>query len=796
MRLVSIVACAVSLSVALSAEAAPFGRLAYFSTLGPRSVFLSGHPEVGTVSAVVAYQGSVPAGVTPVAPGLGRITASPEKLSLWLTQHPSVRAEPATAVRLYNDRIGLQTRGFAARSHYTVDGSGVLVGVADTGIDLTHADFKDALGKTRVAWVLDLSLTPLGLYPDLEKKFGIVDAQGTVARGRVLAASDIDTRASAGRTGELPRDEAGHGTHVASIATGVGTKYPGMAPGAGLIVVRVSDASQGITTDDLVRGVQFMFDRATAMNRPIVVNLSLGTDFGPHDGSTLWEAAIASYVGASHPGRVIVAAAGNSGSVVETPMHQQLRVFGGPSKVEVGTLGSHTGSVQVWITTRTGAALRIGLEGPDGTTWIAPASEGEYRSRQLTGGVAAIFYGSGAQDSPIPQGSSGAVVVWQGATPTGVYRIVFEGEGEADLYVVGTGDAHRARNVPGFTAGVRQRTIGLPASHPSILAVGCTVSRPSWSSFDGTNVAPSQTVYDQLGKQLDSALQERESCWFSSSGPNAAGVPKPEISAPGAAVVAAMSADAKPGSAASIFTNGGCPSPQCLQIDSTHAVSMGTSMSSPVVAGAVALLLQKKPTLTQPEVVRLLQAGAQRITVGNVADEQTGPGELDVDAAFDAMERTEPSLPVRHMSWLVANASYVAADGETPLIAWLLLRNESDRRADGFDLSRLVASLTIDGQVTHPNLVRMGPGLYRFETSIDAGHGGKNATINVTFDGADIIEPKVLPVAVDYWAATQTAGARGGCSTAPGSGPEGPPWVLLVLGLLLRRRRSLTPPRP
>jgi subtilisin family serine protease len=773
------------MSATLPAQAAPTGRPAYFSTLGARSIFLSGHPELGTVSAVVAYDGGVPPGVTKVAPGLGRITASPLNLSRWLTEHPSVRAEPATQVRLYNDRIGLQTRGFSARGRYTVDGSGVLVGVADTGIDLTHADFRDAQGKTRVAWVLDLSLTPLGLYAELEKKFGISDAQGKVLRGRVLAASDIDTRLSAGRTGELPRDEAGHGTHVASIATGGGAQYAGMAPGAGLVIVRVSDASQGITTDDLVRGVQFMFDRATAMSQPIVVNLSLGTDFGPHDGSTLWETTIASYVGASQPGRVIVAAAGNSGSVVETPMHQQLRVFGGPSKVEVNTLGSHSGSVQVWITTRKGATLRIGLEGPDGATWIAPTSDGEYRSRQLTGGVAAIFYGSSAQDSPIPQGSSGAIVVWQGATPSGVYRIVFEGEGEADLYVVGTGDAHRASHIPGFTAGVRQRTIGLPASHPSILAVGCTVSRPSWSSLDGTKVAPSQSVYDELGKQLDYALQEREPCWFSSSGPTAAGFPKPEISAPGAAVIAAMSTDAKPGSAASIFTNAGCPSPQCLQIDQTHAVSMGTSMSSPVVAGAVALLLQKKPTLTQSEVVLLLQAGAQRVTVGSVADEQTGPGELDVDAAFDAMDRTEPSLPAYKMSWLVANASYVAADGQTPLIAWVLLRNESDRRADGFELSRLVASLTLEGRVTHPNLVRMGPGLYRFETSIDEGHGGQNATINVTFDGADIVEPKVLPVAVDYWAATQTARARGGCATAPS--PGGPPWFLLALGGLLRR---------
>ncbi len=784
-RLGGYVTVAVLLTTTVPAQAAPLPGSAFFSTLGQRSIDLGGRPALGTVSAMIRYEGAVPAGVTMVAPGFGRITASPTAMVQFLKQHPAVRAEPATPMRLYNDRVGLQTHGVAARGHYAVDGTGVLVGVADTGIDLTHADFKDAKGNTRVAWMLDLSLTPLGVYPELEKKFGVSDANGNVVRGRVLSANDIDVRLQGGREGELPYDESGHGSHVASIATGGDTKYTGMAPGAGLIIVRVADASQSITTDDLVRGVQFMFDRATAMNKPIVVNLSLGTDFGPHDGSTLWEQTVATFVGQNQPGHIIVAAAGNSGSVFETPMHQQVRVFGGPAKVAVDTLGSTSGSVQVWVTTRKDATLRVGLEGPKGAL-ISPVSNGDYRSVKLTNGVAAIFHGSAATDSPIPAGSSGAVVVWQGETPSGVYHIVLEGDGEADLYVVGTGDAHRASNVPGFTAGVRQRTIGLPASHPAILAVGCTVSRASWSSIDGSRLSPKKTVADELGKAIDLSLEEREPCWFSSSGPTPIGVPKPEISAPGAAVIAAMSKHAKPGSATSIFTSSGCPSPQCLQVNDTHAVSMGTSMSSPVVAGAIALLLQKKPTLTQPEVTRLLQASAQRVTVGSVADEQTGAGELDVDAAFDVMSRTEPALPSRLLSWMVANASYIAADGQTPLIAWLIVRDENDHRADGFESSRLVASLSLDGQVSHPNLVRMGPGLYRLETSVVAGHGGKSATLSVTFDSADVVEPKVLPVAVDYWSATQTVGARGGCSTtgAPGS----PSWIVAALGVLLLRR--------
>ena len=39
-----------------------------------------------------------------------------------------------------------------------LDGSGAAIGIADTGIDVTHADFLDAQGHTRVAWLLTFCL--------------------------------------------------------------------------------------------------------------------------------------------------------------------------------------------------------------------------------------------------------------------------------------------------------------------------------------------------------------------------------------------------------------------------------------------------------------------------------------------------------------------------------------------------------------------------------------------------------------------------------------------------------------
>ena len=185
-----------------------------------------------------------------------------------------------------------------------MDGTGVLVGIADTGVDVTHPDFIDAQGHSRIAWLLDLSAAPLGIHPDLEQQFGDTDGNGTVLTGAVWSNADINAAlAGSGMSAmETPQDEVGHGTLVASCAAGNAelgkSAYRGIAPGATILVARITSAgTDSIGNAELLQGVDFLFNRATAMNQPVVVNLSIGTDFGPHDGTMAWEETLASYVG-------------------------------------------------------------------------------------------------------------------------------------------------------------------------------------------------------------------------------------------------------------------------------------------------------------------------------------------------------------------------------------------------------------------------------------------------------------------------------------------------------------------
>lgn len=780
-------------------------------------------PRSGRPNALVAVRDDAAAralGLEPLGGGLARLRGGADDVARFGAAHPELRVEIGPVLRPTNDRAAARVLATAGRAAGGVDGRGVLVGVADTGLDVLHADMRDpTTGASRVAWLLDLSMPPQGLHPDLEERFGVRDDAGVVVKGAVLTGADAD--ALVARGARPPRDVVGHGTHVMGTAAGAGGStgtYTGMAPGAGLVYVRITrEDDDAIENDDLVRAVDFMFDRADAEAKPIVVNLSLGSDFGPHDGSALWERAIVRHVGPERPGHVVVAAAGNSGSIVESPVHQSVRVpEDGRMRVPVRTRGATNGAVQIWVGKAPGADLRVGLDGPDGT-WIAPVADGEQAGKAERAYAAGIVHGSRVPDSPIPEGSASAAVVWAGAFPEGPYHVVLEGRGAADLYVQGVGDASPgARGSVSFELGVREGTVNLPATHPDVIGVGCTVSRARWSSATGTRVSVAVPLLDPTGTLPDPegrgrAPVEGEVCWFSSAGPTTTGVAKPDVAAPGAFIVSSMSAGAPPvcdddaSCRASIFRNPTCPpgrlgtDDSCMQVDADHAVSVGTSMSSPVVAGVVALLLQKAPRLTQPEVRALLQGGAHKFAVDAPFPEQAGPGEVDVVGSLQALDQRErprfvpPSLAT---SWLVPSRGFVPADGATGVTVLLELRGpDGVLRADAFEPARLVADVRVDGRsVAPPPIERRGPGVYVYTWAVPGGSGlgGGHATFGATFDGAPVVAPRVLPIAVDVWSSTYAGDAVGGCAIGarPLGADLGRGAVGLALALGLARRRA------
>ena len=215
-------------------------------------------------------------------------------------------------------------------------GEGALIAVIDTGLDVRHEDFRNADGTSRVLFLLDLAQSPedSGVAPVFDSN-GEVNGFGGTVYDRALLNQFIE-----GAPLPISRDTIGHGTHVAGIAAGNGLatglglpagRYTGVAPGADLIFVDADPTPGSFNDANLISALQFITERAQALGRPVVINMSLGGQSGPHDGTGPVEEVIDSLSGPGREGVIIVLSAGNDGS---RDLHAS-GVVDGESEIEV-----------------------------------------------------------------------------------------------------------------------------------------------------------------------------------------------------------------------------------------------------------------------------------------------------------------------------------------------------------------------------------------------------------------------------------------------------------------------------
>jgi len=131
------------------------------------------------------------------------------------------------------------------------------------------------------------------------------------------------------------------------------------------------------------------------------------------------------------------------------------------------------------------------------------------------------------------------------------------------------------------------------------------------------------------------------------------GIYHPDVTAPGDRIMSTCS-------------TAGTAIPACPPPDYTNAEASGTSMASPHVAGAAALLLQANPNLTTDQVRVALQATASPVTrFGSTAPApfwQTGYGYVDLAAAIDLVSGRQWSKDLARAQ-SKADARVLAADG-------------------------------------------------------------------------------------------------------------------------------------
>jgi subtilisin family serine protease len=743
---------------------------------------------------------------------LGRFAIAnlqPEALALLANAHPDWSFDWAPPRHVLLDRVDGWVHAASVRQQTGFSGQGVVVGVVDTGVDLGHGDLRTSDHKTRVAWLIDVSRAAAGVHPDLEIAYGCDSRPGCA----IFSAADLDVLEANSIAGDEPTDLSGHGTHVASLAAGNGLSsskpvYVGMAPEATLIVARVAQQNGAIEDSDVLRSVKFVFDRAADLGLPAVVNLSLGSDFGAHDGSSALESELSGMVGADFPGRAIVVAAGNSAGLFvgvdpayPEPLGIHTEVHVARDSVSLVPLITPSvsdtddrvqGSAYVWIGFRPGDEVSVGLDDGNGGL-LSPVHVGEVGTIQHADLEVTIFNGTqglvGA--SSFSPGRTGAVLILNGMwLANSGFKIHLEGHGSAQLWVQGSGDLDSETHIGAlFPRGQREGTINVPASASSLIAVGATLNRTQWVDSAGTLVN-----MPGLGSLTDAPLDTV--AYFSSGGPNALGALKPDIVAPGVSVAGALASFADPRSNGGVgmFAGAGrcAAAEECFVVDDTHAITSGTSMSAPIVSGAIALLFERDKTLTSDSVRALLQAGARPVQGVVLDDRQLGVGALDIAGSFRvATAGDSPALRVPGaQSWLALSESYVHPDPNWQVVGFLELRDDSGNVADGFLEERL--RLSVEGAVFSEQFQRLAPGFYGFSVAAKEGSGGGMVHIRASFDG-QIIATRDLPIAVDRSVAESGVSLRGGCAAARALTPanaEGSIWgaAALVLTFAYRRR--------
>ena len=162
-------------------------------------------------------------------------------------------------------------------------GEGVLVAILDSGINYTHPDFINEDGTSRILYMWDQTIP--GNPPE-----GFSEGSEYTNAQINDALQNDDPYQIVPET-----DNIGHGTAVAGIAAGNGRasggQNVGVAPKASLIVVKLGEngfPSFALTTQ-LMRAIKYVLDKAKFLNMPIAINISYGTNDGPHNGQSIFE---------------------------------------------------------------------------------------------------------------------------------------------------------------------------------------------------------------------------------------------------------------------------------------------------------------------------------------------------------------------------------------------------------------------------------------------------------------------------------------------------------------------------
>ncbi|EHP46241.1 MAG: S8 family peptidase [Clostridium perfringens] len=375
-------------------------------------------------------------------------------------------------------------------NNYNLTGEGILVGFLDTGIDYTHNAFKDDEGNTRIEYIYDLEN---GVVYDKNK---INEALKSEDPFSIVPEIDL----------------SGHGTHVAGIACAGGNinfdNY-GVAYKSSIAMVKITgeNSLRAALSTQLMRGLKFLMDKSNEINKPLVVNISLSTNDGSHNGSSLLEKYIQTFTQLQKA--VIVVAAGNEGNSAH-------HVGGNMKKEEDLDLNIGDGEKGIILDFFKPVLVDVSVEviSPTGVS-TGPMELSESYKERFVGREKIVVYSTGPKPFDI-QGQTTISILPLGDTITsGGWRIIVRKlnnyEGYFDIWLpIAEGLNERTR----FLQPSVYNTLGIPATVEGVISVGSyNFLNNNLSAFSGRGVVrPEWLIKPDLvapGENILSTVEEQ-----------------------------------------------------------------------------------------------------------------------------------------------------------------------------------------------------------------------------------------------------------------------------------------------
>lgn len=528
-------------------------------------------------------------------------------------------AKPTNDISVASSGASLLHEGRLDNTAYR--GDGVIVAIIDTGIDWDHPDFRNPTdqSKSRILRIWDQTLTPVsGESSPTGYSFGVEYTQTHIN-------NEIDgTPAGFVRS----KDTDGHGTHVAGTAVGNGSaidkKYSGLAPNADIVIIKSGSGS--FDTNNVISAFDYLKKLSNSLNKPIVVNLSIGSQSGAHDGSDPMDIALNDFT-TSAPGRAVVVASGNENG---ENIHKQLQLAANGSatislKVPTASGSSSKDVFQYTIYANDNSVITATLRDPAGNTINVNSNSTTTGTSVYNGRCTAFYSNSVDLDSGDRRiqifitrntTSTDASGTWTFGLTNGTSKAL-----TIDSWLDIKGDDYDFAT-DAIAGGDSNFLIGSPGSATNAITVGAYMAKIDWANSTGGALNYTEGRQDDI-------------CYFSSIGPRRDGVLKPDLVANGQAVISCSSSDAPTPDANTTIATG------------LYRVEQGTSMATPTVSGSIALLMQKNPTATYNQIKTALNSTATKdFFTGTTANNTWGNGKIDAFKAASsfsyckALERT------------------------------------------------------------------------------------------------------------------------------------------------------------